>query len=223
MNNADPVEYVQGIFLYETKHRFMCMIMINGEVELCHVASSMKLEKIIALSGKRVLLTKNFRQDLRTQYTLYSLLDRPRSMLNLSYANDLVYNDLERSRKGLILKEKYCNGYKTDLLVNGKCIIEVKTVLSDSSIVNYPCTNADRGKQQLIAIKRLLDTGYKVELWFVYLNNCIKEINITDKSDYKILLNDCILAGLKIIEKRVVFNDNYEIKLKRLNKSIMKI
>lgn len=222
MNIENSNEYIKGIFLYETKHRFMCMVMINGKEELCHTASSMKLEKIINLKGKQVLLTRNLHAGLRTKYTLLALIDTPKSLLNLSYANELVYIELIRTRKGQIHKEKYCNAYKTDLLINDKCIIEVKTILSDRKIVNYPCKDAERGKNQLLAIKKLLDSGYKVELWFIYLNNRVKEVSITEDNNYKSLLKDCLLAGVKIVERRVILDKYYGIKLQRLNKSIIK-
>ncbi|MDF2540869.1 MAG: hypothetical protein K0S47_587 [Herbinix sp.] len=211
---------VQGIFLYETKHRFMCNVMIDGKKELCHVASSAKLEKIINLKGKRVLLTKNHQAGLRTKYTLLALLDRPKSLLNLSYANDLVYKELIKSKRGIILKEKYCDSYKTDFVIDNKCIIEVKTVLSNRSQTDYPSTSAERGQNQLIAIKKLLETGYKVELWIIYLNSRLKNVNVTEKSNYRELLNECVAVGLKIVEKRVIFKNDLDIKLQRLNKSI---
>lgn len=221
INTIKEEKFVQGIFLYETKHRFMCIVMIEGKEELCHVASSAKLEKLINLKGKRVILTKNNQTGLRTQYTLLALLDKPKSLLNLSYANDLVHMELLSSKRGVILKEKCCNSYKTDFIVENKCIIEVKTVLSDKSQAYYPCTNAERGEKQLIAIKNLLKEGYKVELWFIYLNKRLRYINVTDKNNYRELLQECVAAGMKIIERRVIFLSENNIKLQKVNSGIL--
>ena len=91
-------EYItHGIFRCEIKNRFRCIVEVDGQEELCYVASSCRLPQFIYLEGKEVLLLPKGESASKTQYTLYAVKKgNGYILLNLSMANNTLQEQLHR-------------------------------------------------------------------------------------------------------------------------------
>ena len=181
-------EMIEGIYLREEKHRFMCTVLIDGKKEKCYVPASCKLEKLISLSGKAVWVKPIKKSNSNLKYSLYAVKSgRSWVLLNLSEANRIFGNNLYRrrfsylGRREEIIYEKRIGNYKADIfLPDEKTVIEIKTVLTDKNKACFPSMVSRRTKEQLNEISNLLDEGFKACLIIIALNPVIKRIEVDD-------------------------------------------
>lgn len=181
-------EIIQGNYLQEDEHRFLCSVLINGKEEKCYVPASCKLEKLISLSGETVLVKPVKKLNSNLKYSLYAVRKKKGwVLLNLSEANRIIGTNLDKrqfiylgNRKGQIYEKKIGN-YKADIfLPEEKTVLEIKTVITEKKQAVFPSVGSKRTKEQLKAITFLLDNGYKACLMIVALNPAIKRIVIDD-------------------------------------------
>lgn len=171
-------ELKEGVYLQESKHRFMCEILIDGRVEKCYVPSSCKLEKLISLTGETVLVSPVKKKESELRYSLYAVRkNRSWILLNLSEANTVVGKSLNKkcfgflgSKKNMMYERKIGN-YKSDIfLPEEKLMVEIKTILTEEETGVFSGVKSKRVKKQLEEIANLLDTGYKACLLLIALN-----------------------------------------------------
>lgn len=86
---------IEGIFIEEEKRRFSCIVEVEGVPEKCYVASSCKIEKLIPLGGKKVLLKPVQSKLSDMKYSLFAVqMQKGLVLLNLPCANRVVENQL---------------------------------------------------------------------------------------------------------------------------------
>ena len=84
--------WTEGVFLEESRSRFLCKVNIAGEVSECYVPSSCKLGKLVDLEGKEVLLRPVSKKNARTQFAVQAIKnDKEYILLNLADANRIIY------------------------------------------------------------------------------------------------------------------------------------
>lgn len=159
--------FVRGIFIEECKNRFLCIVQIKKEKHLCYIASSARLSNFVNLTGKQVLLRRNKGSRTRTEFTLYAVKnENDYVVLNLNAANTLLLEVIRKEYPSSISiqKEKFTlEGYKTDHLVVSvpPTIVEVKSILSDKTVVRFPSVSGERSIRQLKSLEEALLKGYQ--------------------------------------------------------------
>ena len=174
----DETLITTGIFQQELKNRFRCVVKVDDIDEVCYVSASCRLENFIDLHNKEVQLTPSTNSS-KLQHTLFAVYknnEKKATILNLSLANAVVFEQLHRrlfsflgSRK-LARREVLVEGYKADIFIEDtKTAIEIKTIIASSRQANFPSVKSERGLKQLEQIKVLLKKGYRVCYMFVSL------------------------------------------------------
>lgn len=212
-------ELTEGIFIEESKNRFMCKVLVNGEVLECYVPSASKLNNYLILKGKIVLLIKNKGEKTRTKFSLFAIrYYRKYIILNLAIANDVVEEYLQRRYTSYeISKEKYIDDYKSDFIIYGEktIAIEVKGIIAPRNKVLFPTVYSQRAVRQLKWIIKLLEKGWMVQYFYISLSPIVNEIEINCKhpfTEYGSLLKECVSRGMALKGLNIYYENN-EIKI----------
>lgn len=198
---------IEGIFLSESKNRFLCKVLIEGEELECYLPSSSKLEPLINLIGKKVLLTINKATNIKTKYSVFAVKHyRKYILLNLNVTNWVLEEYLRKKynlfrSSEVILREKTIEGYKADFVLPGenKTVFEAKSIISTKQTTRFPSIHPKRAIQQLYKIENLLDLGWNAQYYFISLSPFVK--NLTLDLQYKTYIeqfNKCIQKGMKV-------------------------
>ena len=198
--------YKVGRFVSESKNRFLCTVLVDGAEEVCYIASSCRLDNFIDLRGKDVLLRRNTGKNSSTQYSVLGIKHkRNYILLNTSWANRAIAADIHSRRFSFIgkrtdiKKEAVIKGYRSDFYIPGsKTVIEVKSVISTSSVAAFPTVFSERTLHQLDAIEALLFEGYKAFFIIVSLNPYVKEIHLLQDTECYAHLKRCFSQGLTL-------------------------
>ena len=193
-----------GTFISESKNRFLCTVNVDGTEELCHIASSCRLDNFIDLRGKSVLLQKNASKTSTTRYSVLGVkYKKSYILLNTSWANKAIATDIHSrkfsfvGKRKEVKKETVLKGYKADFYIpDTKTIIEVKSVISTSSSAVFPTVFSERTIHQLELIESLLAEGYKGFFIIVALNPYAKEISLLSHTECYTHLKRCSTSGL---------------------------
>lgn len=219
------METIEGLFIKESKNRFLCEVLIDGRVEECYVPSSSRIENYLNLTNKKVLLTMNVGKNVRTRFSLFAVVYYNKYvLLNLNKVNEILsyyigkyeFNDCQMYT---IKREEVINGYKSDLVIKEspyieEKIIEAKGIIDIRKETHFPKVHSDRAIKQLTHINSLLESNRKVEYYFISLSPIVKKVSINDpSSEYCKLLYKCIDRGLKVkgisvtldVEKNLIF------------------
>ncbi len=212
--------FIEGVFIKESKHRFLCEVLINDKVFECHVPSSVKLKNYLKLENKQVILTKNKSLNTRTQYSLFAIKYYNQFIIiNLALANKLVEEKLSKMKtfqenNYVLSREKIINNYKTDFTIFNSTsteiieIIEVKSIVGIRRTVKFPNTYSERMILQLQKILSLLKLNMNVSYYIVSLSPIVKEITLNNKLDkfYNLFIN-CINNGMRVKGFTLNFKD----------------
>lgn len=200
-----------GIFCYEVKNRFRCIVEVEGDEKLCYVASSCRLSNFLELEGKEVLLLPKGKNASSTYYTLYAVKYRNSYiLLELSLANNVIREQIHRryfsllGKRKNVVSEKLICGYKADLFIHDtNTIIEIKTVISSHDETMFPTVYSDRSLVQLDKVKTLLRSGYKFCYMFVALSPAIKQIIINKDTLFYRKFVECMDCGMQVTACRL--------------------
>ncbi|MDU4694235.1 MAG: DNA/RNA nuclease SfsA [Paenibacillus sp.] len=211
-------DITKGIFVQESKNRFLCSVLIDGQVHECYVPSSSRLENYLKLQNREVLLTKNQSKKKRTEYSLFAVKYYNKYiLLNLNMLNSItqfmIQENIIKSLSGFSIKrEQFVNGYKTDLLLENaegvRNIIEIKGIISSKQEVKFPSVSSDRAVFQLSRIKELLQLGEKVTYIIVSLSPTVKRIRLDETfGEYYHGFKECLDLGMHTQAFTVNFHD----------------
>jgi DNA-binding sugar fermentation-stimulating protein len=208
-------EIIEGIFLEESKNRFLCYVLIGEQICECYVPSASKLKNYLNMRKKRVLLLMNKNNNLRTKYSVFAVKYYNKYIiLNMSVPNRILEKYLKETNSlSKIEREKYFNGYKSDFLVTGEktIIVEAKGIIAIRKEINFPIVHCQRAIDQLYAIEKLLIDGYMVEYYLISLSPIVRSINISQElkfKKYRELLLSCIKLGMIIRGFNINFKNN---------------
>lgn len=227
--NVTDNNLIEAIFVEESKNRFIGKVMIEGDMHECYIPSSSKLESLINLKNKRVLLTINQGKNCRTRYCLYSVFYHGRQIiLNLNSVNELFRIIIESGQYdeyfgyNSIIRETTIRGYKADFVIEGKdiIIVENKAIIGVKQVASFPTIHSERAINQLNKLGALLLEGYKVHYNIVALSPFIKLINInSSEKEYYSAFSQCISKGM-CVNGYNLYYDNNRVKSSRINISI---
>lgn len=92
-------QLIEGVFIEESKNRFLCKVLIDNKVCECYVPSSSRIENYLNVKGKKVLLTPN-KSNSRTNYSLFAVkFYNKYILLNLNLTNKVVESIISRRKK----------------------------------------------------------------------------------------------------------------------------
>lgn len=199
----DTTNIITGVFQHELENRFRCVVNINGKDEICYVASSCKLSNLIKLTGREVLLTPSI-GCTALQHTLFAArLRRKTTILNLSVANTVVFEELRSKRfaflgkRKSLQKEVLLQQYRADIFISDtNTAIEIKTVITSEKRAVFPSVKSARSVHQLERIKELLLQGYKVCYMFVALSPEVKSVVLDHTAPFYTAFLDCVDCGM---------------------------
>lgn len=223
------LEIIEGTFIKESKNRFLCEVLVDGMIEECYVPSSSRIENYLNLNNKKVLLSRNAGENIRTKYSLFAVYYYSKLiLLNLNKVNDiliqyLLKNELDENEIFTIKKEEFINGYKSDLVIKEfnkpkEKIIEAKGIIDIRKEIHFPKVHSDRALKQLKNLKILLNNQYDVEYYFVSLSPIVKKVNITSSTPkYHNILCECLSNGLKIKGISIHIDKTMNINFEKLN------
>ncbi len=205
-----------GVFVGESKNRFLCIVRIDGIETEVYVQSSCRLENFIDLRGKKVYL-KKIEKPKRVKYSLVAFRFKKNfSLLSPKMANDIFYRYLLTKRSacyGLrseILKEYQIEDYKSDFYIpKTKTIFEIKALLSFDSTGIFPTIYSERSLIQLDSIEKLLKKDYKCYYIVISLNPLQKRLSLNIETKLGKKLLELEEQGLIIEFKYVKFNKGF--------------
>lgn len=200
IENADT----HGIFCYELKNRFRCIVEVDGNEKLCYVASSSKLSNFIELEGADVSLLPKGQNASSTEYTLFATeTSKGRVLLELSLVNTAMEEQLYRryfsflGKRKNIYREKTVDGYKTDLYIEDTdTLVEIKTVISTEKTATFPGVYSERSLTQLRKVLELLKKKHRVCYLFAILHPGIRKLKIDSNTEFYKLFVQCVEAGM---------------------------
>ena len=205
--NANEAEkIVKGTFIVENKNRFLCEVNIAGIKTICYVPSTCRLDKLISLPGKEVLLLPTVAAKKKTAYSLYAVAHkRNYIVLNASLANRLVENNIHSRRfsflgkRVIVLREHIHDGYKCDLFIKDtKTIIEVKSIISACPDAHLFSVNSHRAMQQLHFLETYLNRGFPVCYVIVAFNPYTERIILNPSNLLHKKLMSCMACGMEL-------------------------
>ncbi len=196
----------KGVFLSENKGRFLCEVEVNGIPSLCYIPSTCRLDKLLSLQGKEVLLLPTSMPDAKTEFSLFAVRHKANYIiLNSSMANRLVEHNFHSRRFSFLGKrtEVFCeythDGYKCDLFVNDtKTIVEVKSIISASSTATLFIVDSRRAMRQIDFIRDYMSRGFPVCYIVVSLNPYTKEIVFNQDNRLHSDLLSCVSRGMML-------------------------
>lgn len=224
----ENLKVIEGIFIKESKNRFLCDVLINGQIEECYVANSSKVEKYINLRNKSILLRRNEGKKARTRFSLFAVKYFSKYIvLNLNKVNDFLNyylraTELKQTEIYTISQDEILNGYKADLVIRETALskekmIEAKATIDVRHSTQFPKTHSERAIKQLNKIRSLLDDGHSIEYYLVSLSPIVKEIRLDSSfTEFYHLFNECIEKGLVIRGISVDFGRDKEVSFKKL-------
>lgn len=229
ISSSKDYEYQEGVFLEELKNRFLCMVMVNNQKEICYMPSSCKMSNFIDLDNRKVILQRVKGNNTRTGYSVFAIEYNNKYIpINLAGINRIIELNILDDKLAFLGErekvscEKTIDGYKSDLYIEDtNTIIEVKTVLSLKKYVSFPTVYSQRAIRQLNEIKELLKRNHKVCYLVISLYYEVSRIYLNDNQmEYTKLLKECINDGMvlkafsvKMEEVRILLDKEIEIYL----------
>lgn len=206
MQTVDITKCIEGTFVRELKNRFLCEVLIDGISTVCYVPSSCHLANFLSLGGKKVLLIPTETKRAKTKYALFAVpYKRSYILLNPSFANRAVeYNIHNRSFSMLgprkeVFTEHTVSGYKADIFSPAtKTIVEIKSVISTSTVAVFPTVFSERSIKQLKDIKEMLKCGYRIHYYIVSLNPYVRCLKIEKESQFWPVFSACRELGMEV-------------------------
>jgi len=164
----------EGVF-EARPNRFIAEVLINGQIELCHVKNTGRCAEIL-LPDTKVYVSQSDKPNRSTKYDLVAAYKGGRLINIDSQAPNKVFREyLEMGRfiEGItLIKPEYKHGgSRFDFYVetdSRKILIEVKGVtLEHSGVVMFPDAPTQRGVKHLRHLIQATKEGYEVYVVFV--------------------------------------------------------
>jgi len=217
-------EIIEGIFIKELKNRFLCVIEIDGEDEICYVPSSSRIDNYFDMTKKQVLLSRNKNPKSKTTYSLYAVKGQDSwILLNTNMVNSMFTTWITQNHPDSNICSEYQinKSYRCDYYVASQerqKVIEIKSVFSSESKVRYPKVMSQRLIRQLENIDQLLQQGFAVDFYFAILGENIYGFEINSEL-VKIseLFTRCLSNGMEVYCFSIVINSFGEFKIRQLS------
>lgn len=227
-NELADASVLNGTFFREVKNRFLCEICIEGTKTLCYVPSSCRLDNLIDLEGKDVLVTPTKSKHAKVSYSLFAVVHKKNYIiLNSSMANKIIIQNISSRRfsflgkRSSISKECIVDGYKCDIFIQDtNTLIEVKSIITTDTYAKFPSVYSIRAIEQLRAIKKHLSNGNPATYMIVSLSPYVRKIILDQSTPFYSIFKECVDLGMtyfgissKIKDQRLAIYKSIEIQL----------
>ena len=215
---------IKGIFI-ERPNRFIAKVLINGNVETCHVLNTGRCKELLT-NGATVYLEKSDNINRKTKYDLVKVIKGDKLINMDSIAPNKVAEEFFKKHFDNVLHEVKYKNSRFDLFVNGDTFIEVKGVtLEKDNIAMFPDAPTDRGRKHIYELIDAVKNGYNAKIMFVIQFKGAKKFIPNYKTDpefkqalmlakengVEILAYDCIVT-----EDALTINERVEVCLDSL-------
>lgn len=208
-------------FVRELSNRFRCEILLPGKNEptLCYVPSSCHLSHFIDLSGMPVYVQETYSKEAKLKYSLLAVpYKRSYIALNENLANRAFENDLHLKKfsylgnRNVFRKECYVDDYKCDFwLPDSNTVVEIKSVISTSTIGVFPSIQSERMLTQLGQIKNIINGGRSVCYYIISLQPYVEAVTLSCNWEYRSAFLHCVEAGMKVYGCNTHFKSDGEL------------
>lgn len=227
-NELADASVLNGTFVREVKNRFLCEICIEGTKTLCYVPSSCRLDNLIDLEGKDVLVTPTKSKHAKVSYSLFAVVHKKNYIiLNSSMANNIIIQNISSRRfsflgkRSSFSKECIVDGYKCDIFIQDtNTLIEVKSIITTDTYAKFPSVYSIRAIEQLRAIKKHLSNGSPATYMIVSLSPYVRKIILDQSTPIYSIFKECVDLGMtyfgissKIKDQRLAIYKSIEIQL----------
>ena len=215
---------IKGIFI-ERPNRFIAKVLINGNIETCHVLNTGRCKELLT-NGATVYLEESDNINRKTKYDLVKVVKGDKLINMDSIAPNKVAEEFFKKRYDNVLREVKYKNSRFDLFVNGDTFIEVKGVtLEKDNIAMFPDAPTDRGRKHIYELIDAVKNGYNAKIMFVIQFKGAKKFIPNYKTDpefkkallyakengVEILAYDCIVT-----EDALTINERVEVCLDSL-------
>ncbi len=215
---------IKGVFI-ERPNRFIAKVMINGNIETCHVLNTGRCKELLT-KGATVYLNESDNVNRKTKYDVVKVIKGDKLINMDSMAPNKVAEEFFKKRFDNVLHEVKYKNSRFDLFVNGDTFIEVKGVtLEKDNIAMFPDAPTDRGRKHIYELIDAVKNGKKAKIMFVIQFKGAKKFIPNYKTDpefkkalmlakengVEILAYDCIVT-----EDALTINERVEVCLDSL-------
>lgn len=165
---------ISGIFI-ERPNRFIALVEINGQIEVCHVKNTGRCRELLK-KGAQVFLQIADNPARKTKYDLISVMAHGQivnidSQIPNKVVADWLSTKSELFTRPVIRMEKTYGSSRFDLYVEDgerRAFIEVKGVtLNQEGIARFPDAPTQRGIKHLTELAECVKEGYEAYVFFV--------------------------------------------------------
>lgn len=206
-----------GIFV-ERPNRFIAHVIIEGQVEKCHVKNTGRCKELL-IKGVEVYVECHNDPKRKTQF----------SLIGVKKGNFLINMDSQAPNKVVMEWLKVGNLYQNPTFLKGektygqsrfdfymeeldrKCFIEVKGVtLEEGGIAMFPDAATKRGVKHIKELCRCIEEGYEAYIIFVIQMKGIKEFrpNTIRQPEFHEALIEARTKGVKILAYDCMVTEN---------------
>lgn len=203
---------VQGEFI-SRPNRFIAEVMIDGQVEICHVKNTGRLKELLIKNAK-VYLEKSNNPLRKTAFSLIGV-EKGKDIINIDSQapNKVFYESMAKGEISLpgfeeliLLKSEKVYGksrfdFYVESLLN-KAFIEVKGVtLEENGVAMFPDAPTERGIRHVKELVLARNEGFEAFIIFIIQMSGITCFTPNDKThkEFGDALRDAYKNGVKII------------------------
>ena len=200
-NNVRKAEFVIR------RNRFICDIIIDGNIEKCHVKNTGRLGELL-IPGAEIYVTVSDNMQRKTKYDLITVVKDGKYINVDSFAPNIVVGEYLRRLypDGKIIAEKSFGNSRFDFYAeNGveKTYIEVKGVtLFREGFALFPDAPTERGIKHLHELVQCVKEGYTAKVFFVIASDFGGKISFSPNralgNDFADALSFAVQNGVEI-------------------------
>lgn len=211
-------EKVLGIFI-RRPNRFIAEVLVNGNIETCHVANTGRMLEMLH-EGVEVVLTKSNNPNRKTKYSLMFVKKRGNLIcIKSALANDVLEDYFQKLNwvYGTYKREVTYKNSRFDFFVDSDkpYFIEVKCgTYEEDGVLMFPDAPTDRGRKHIDELIDAKKNGYNAAIVIIGFMDYITEFTPNKKIDPKFAekLEDAVNNGVELyVYKSSISEESIEI------------
>ncbi|MEG0641939.1 MAG: DNA/RNA nuclease SfsA [Clostridium sp.] len=209
---------IKGIFL-RRPNRFIAEVLVDGVVELAHVANTGRMSEML-YAGVEVILLESDNPNRKTKYSLMFVKKNNKLICIKSVlANDVFEDAFSKINwiSGTLKREVTYKNSRFDFFIDGqeKCFVEVKCgTYEENGVLMFPDAPTDRGRKHICELIDAKENGYKCAIVIIGFMDYITEFTPNYKIDEKfgLKLKEAVESGIDLyVYKCSIREDSIEI------------
>ncbi len=182
---------IKAVILKYADNRFCVKIVLNNIECDCYVPCTSKLTKYINIENKECLVKES---KGKYNYSLFAVKSRNGYIIIDTKSISTYFGKAFYYQNIIFESLTPIENYKADIQLSDNDLIEIKTIISQSTTKIYPDKNSMRFEKQLHTFENLINS-YNLQLVFICFSK-IKHFIFDDC--YKHILDNLISKGLQL-------------------------